>query len=217
MGQITNISNLHLLQNKNSNSFWYADYNFYAIVFEKDFLIYLYLRAQSRLQYNILKRKHLFDIEITKSCIYRTNKKIILNLELIYLKNKYFKTEHITQFSVNIYRYVKKIFNDKNTFFVFYKISFYNAKFLALRIATILEKRIKFRSKIVEKIIKTVPCLGVRVNCKGRLNFVDRARSDQIATGSVPLQVFEANIDYGIAVANTKKGLQSVKVWIFNC
>lgn len=215
MGQITNISNLHLLKNKNANSFWYADYNFYSIIFEKDFLIYIYLRSQSKLRFNVLKRKHLYEIEIIRSCIYRTNKRIILNLELIYFKNKYFKTENIKRFTISIYRNIKYILCDKNNLLIFYKISVYTAKFIALRIATVLEKRIKFRSKIIEKIIKLPNFSGIRVNCKGRLNFIDRAKCDQIAYGSVPLQIFSANIDYGLAIANTKKGLQSVKVWVF--
>ena len=121
MGQITNISNLHLLQNKNANSFWYVDLNFYSIIFEKDFLIYTYLRSQSKLKYNILKRKHIYDIEIVKTCIYRTNKQIILNLELIYLKNRYFKIENIKRFVIYIYIKIRKIFNDKNKLLVFYR------------------------------------------------------------------------------------------------
>jgi ribosomal protein S3 len=104
----------------------------------------------------------------------------------------------------------------KNNFFLSYKVGKHNAKFNAFRIATLLEKRIKFRSKVIKNLIKNTNSLGIRVICKGRLNFVDRARKDQISIGSVPLQVFDANIDYSVVVANTKKGLQSIKIWIFN-
>ena len=56
---------------------------------------------------------------------------------------------------------------------------------------------------------------GVKVSCKGRLNGVDMADSDCMSLGSIPFQTFKANIDYGFSVANTAKGLLSVKVWVY--
>lgn len=216
MGQRTNTNSLHLLTNKNSNSFYYVDYKFYSNVFEEDFYIYMYLRSQSTLKYNAFKRKHLYQVEITKSCIYRTDKAKILYIELIYLKNKDLKKKYIKHFITNIYKQIKRLFFSNNFVFLSYKVGKHTAKFHAFRIATLLEKRIKFRSKIVKKLIQKIDSLGVRIICKGRLNFVDRARKDQLFVGSVPLQVFKANIDHSFIIANTKKGLQSVKVWIFN-
>jgi ribosomal protein S3 len=216
MGQRSNTNSLHLLNNKNSSSLYYADYIFYSAAFEQDFYVYMYLRAQCTLKYNAFKRKHLYEVEITKSCIYRIEKARILFLELIYLKNKGLKKKYLKMFITQIYKQIKKLFFMKNNFFLSYKVGKHNAKFNAFRIATLLEKRIKFRSKVIKNLIKNTNSLGIRVICKGRLNFVDRARKDQISIGSVPLQVFDANIDYSVVVANTKKGLQSIKIWIFN-
>lgn len=216
MGQITNTNSLHLIQNKNSSSFWYADYNFYFSIFREDFLIYLYLQTQSNLKYNILKRKHLYEVEIIKSCIYRAKRTLILHIELIYLKNRNSKKKNVKYFIKQLFTQLKNNLYSRNTLFLLsYKVGKHTAKFTALRIATLLEKRVKFKSKSVEKLVKSIHFAGIRITCKGRLNFVDRARKDKLFFGSVPLQVINANIDYGFIIANTQKGLQSIKVWIF--
>jgi small subunit ribosomal protein S3 len=215
MGQLTNTTGLHLTHNKTSNSFWYADYSLFRYIFKDDTLIYLYLRSYSAIKYNLLKRQFSYKIEITQFCIYRLKKLIILSLQLIYLKKKILKKD-LRFFVSNLLKNLKNIFYNTETFFLIsYKAGKQNAKFFALQISSLLEKRIKFRSKTVKNLLQTSKFLGIRVRCKGRLNFVDRARQDQIVFGSVPLQTLKAKIDYGMAISNTKKGLQSVKVWVF--
>jgi small subunit ribosomal protein S3 len=215
MGQKAIINSLHVLQNKNWNSLCYVEYNHYKAIFTKDLACYLYLRAQSKLNFNVLKRKHIYQIEIRKSLIYHTKKGIILNLHLVYLKN--LKKQFIHRFIKSLLSDMKKIFNYKNNeLLLSYKVGKNTALFTALKIASLIEKRIKFQSNTVDKCIKTIKSKGVRVVCKGRLNFVDRAKKDFISFGPVPLQTLSANIDYGLIIANTKKGLQSIKVWIFN-
>jgi small subunit ribosomal protein S3 len=87
---------------------------------------------------------------------------------------------------------------------------------IAFKIACLIEKRIKFRSKIVKTLLKNVKkcCKGIYVQCTGRINNVDMAKSDKLYIGSVPLQSINANIDYSLVIANTAKGLQSIKVWV---
>ena len=55
---------------------------------------------------------------------------------------------------------------------------------------------------------------GIYVQCTGRINNVDMARKDKLYLGSIPLQSIDASINYGFVIANTTKGLQSIKVWI---
>ena len=87
---------------------------------------------------------------------------------------------------------------------------------IALKIAQFLERRIKFRSKIIKTLIKKAKenCKGIYVECTGRINNVDMARVDKLYMGSIPLQSVKASISHGFVVANTIKGLQSIKVWI---
>jgi small subunit ribosomal protein S3 len=59
-------------------------------------------------------------------------------------------------------------------------------------------------------------CSGVKVLCKGRLNGADMASQDFLSVGSIPFQTLKAKISYGFSVANTAKGLQSLKIWVYN-
>jgi len=56
---------------------------------------------------------------------------------------------------------------------------------------------------------------GVRMKCSGRLGGAEIARSEGYRQGSIPLQTFRADIDYGFAEAYTTYGLIGVKVWIY--
>jgi small subunit ribosomal protein S3 len=56
---------------------------------------------------------------------------------------------------------------------------------------------------------------GIRVNVGGRLNGAEIARTEWYREGRVPLHTLRADIDYGVAEANTTYGIIGVKVWIF--
>ena len=49
----------------------------------------------------------------------------------------------------------------------------------------------------------------------GRLNGAEIARSEWYREGRVPLHTLRADIDYGVAEANTTYGVIGIKVWIF--
>ena len=87
---------------------------------------------------------------------------------------------------------------------------------IALKIARLIERRIKFRSKFIKILLKKIKrnSKGVYVQCKGRINNVDMAKVDKLYLGSLPLQSLNLSISYGLVIANTFKGLQSIKVWI---
>ena len=56
---------------------------------------------------------------------------------------------------------------------------------------------------------------GIKITVGGRLNGAEIARSEWYREGRVPLHTLRADIDYGIARANTTYGVIGVKVWIF--
>ena len=56
---------------------------------------------------------------------------------------------------------------------------------------------------------------GIRINCSGRLGGAEIARMEWYREGRVPLHTLRADIDYGIARANTTYGICGIKVWIF--
>jgi small subunit ribosomal protein S3 len=47
------------------------------------------------------------------------------------------------------------------------------------------------------------------------LNGAEIARSEWYREGRVPLHTLRADIDYGVAEANTTYGIIGIKVWIF--
>lgn len=216
MGQKKNVNSLHLIKNKNWNSFWYSDFQNYRFIFQEDFYIYLYIRSQSNIKYQILKRKHSYNIEIVNNLIYRTHEAFILSLELVYIINKKSHIQTVKFFITYLLINLKRVFNyNKNSLLISYTIGRNNAMFIGLKLASLIEKRIKFQSKLVDSFINMVECSGIYVVSKGRLNLIDRAKQDKISIGAIPLQTIKANIDYSLIIANTKKGLQSIKVWIF--
>ena len=52
------------------------------------------------------------------------------------------------------------------------------------------------------------------VKISGRLGGAEIARSESERQGSVPLNQFQAKIDYGYATANTTYGIIGVRVWV---
>jgi small subunit ribosomal protein S3 len=57
--------------------------------------------------------------------------------------------------------------------------------------------------------------LGIKVRISGRLNGSEIARTETNREGRVPLHTFRADIDYGVAEAQTTYGVIGIKVWIF--
>jgi small subunit ribosomal protein S3 len=57
--------------------------------------------------------------------------------------------------------------------------------------------------------------LGMKVRMSGRLNGAEIARTEWVREGRVPLHTFRADIDYGVAEAQTTYGVIGIKVWIF--
>ncbi len=55
---------------------------------------------------------------------------------------------------------------------------------------------------------------GIKVQISGRIGGAEIARSEMIKEGRTPLHTFRADIDYALAVANTKVGCLGIKVWI---
>jgi len=92
-----------------------------------------------------------------------------------------------------------------------------DATLVAEGIAQQLQKRIMFRRAMKRAVTNTmrIGAQGIRVNLAGRLNGAEIARTEWYREGRVPLHTLRADIDYGVAEANTTYGIIGVKVWIF--
>ena len=92
-----------------------------------------------------------------------------------------------------------------------------DATLCAENVAQQLEKRVSWRRAMKQVIQRTMKAgaLGVKVMVGGRLDGADIARSEEYHEGSLPLQTLRANIDYGVATADTTFGCLGIKVWIY--
>ena len=91
------------------------------------------------------------------------------------------------------------------------------AQLVAESVAQQLERRVAFRRamKRTVSMARKFGAEGIKVNCAGRLNGAEIARSEWYRDGRVPLQTLRADSDYGYAEATTTYGIIGVKVWIF--
>jgi small subunit ribosomal protein S3 len=92
-----------------------------------------------------------------------------------------------------------------------------DAYLVAASIAQQLERRVAFR-RAMKRAVQSAMRLGadgIRITCGGRLGGAEIARTEWYREGRVPLHTLRADIDYGVATANTAYGTCGVKVWLF--
>ena len=208
MSRKKNTLSLNISKNKNWNNSW-SSYiqEEYRILFQEDIVLQSYFRSQL---------KNLEKINIINLRFYRVNKLLLIDIGISSVK---FLTKKILLILTSFLSYLT-IFFEKDICLSIYKPPFLdllnNGFNIALKIARLIERRIKFRSKFIKILLKKIKrnSKGVYVQCKGRINNVDMAKVDKLYLGSLPLQSLNLSISYGLVIANTFKGLQSIKVWI---
>jgi small subunit ribosomal protein S3 len=92
-----------------------------------------------------------------------------------------------------------------------------DAHLVAASIAQQLERRVAFR-RAMKRAVQSAMRLGadgIRITCGGRLGGAEIARTEWYREGRVPLHTLRADVDYGVATANTAYGTCGIKVWIF--
>jgi len=209
MGQKANVNSLHLTRNKDWNSAWYANNKEYSKILIQDLVMLNYLKSC-----NVFSQ----DSEVIKIRICRISKNVVINLQLTN------GLESNSSSSLKaVVSSIKSFFPNFDRIFIVSKVLNSNELkiepvYIAKKIARLIENRIRFKSYLIKNLVNQtfVMCSGVKILCKGRLNGADMADKDFLNIGSIPFQTLRAEINYGFSVANTAKGLQSVKVWIYN-
>ncbi len=92
-----------------------------------------------------------------------------------------------------------------------------SAQLVAENIASQLEARVSFRRAMKSCIGRTMKlgAKGIKTQVSGRLGGAEIARCESYHEGTIPLQTLRADIEYGVARANTTYGVIGVKVWIY--
>ena len=91
-----------------------------------------------------------------------------------------------------------------------------DAQIVASTIARQIEGKVAYRRAVKMAVASTMRAgaEGVKIQCCGRLNGADMARSEMFKEGRTPLHTLRADIDYALVEAHTKVGVVGVKVWI---
>ena len=202
MGQKVNAISLRVGINKTWDSRWYAGAE-YAEKLHEDFKITAYLK------------KTLDAAGVSKIVIERPTKKAHITI-------------HTARPGVVIGKKGADIDNIKKALSKFTKDEIHlnivpvakpelDATLIAQSIAQQLEKRVAFRRAMKRSVQSCLRlgALGIRVNVSGRLGGAEIARMEWYREGRVPLHTLRADVDYGIARAETAYGTIGVKVWVF--
>ena len=92
-----------------------------------------------------------------------------------------------------------------------------DAYLVAVTVAEQIGRRVAYRRAMKQAIFRTIEAgaKGMRICCAGRLAGAEIARREVLHRGQVPLHKLRADIDYGLAEAQTTLGRIGVKVWIY--
>jgi small subunit ribosomal protein S3 len=209
MGQKANINSLHLTRNIDWNCVWYSNEKEYPSILIEDITILNYLKSC-----DVLNK----GSEVLKVRICRISKNIVIDIQ---------STNSLQTDSLSL---LKKVVANLKKYFLGFERVFIVSKVLnsnelkvdsvhiSKKIAGLIENRVRFKSYLIKNLINQTAevCKGIKVSCKGRMNGADMASSDFLTVGSIPFQTLRAKINYGFSVANTPKGLMSIKVWVYN-
>lgn len=91
------------------------------------------------------------------------------------------------------------------------------AQLVAEGVAYQLERRISFRRAMRKAVDSSLRAgaIGMKIRVAGRLGGAEIARAEWYLVGKLPLQTLKADIDYGLAEAQTEYGQIGIKVWIY--
>jgi small subunit ribosomal protein S3 len=124
------------------------------------------------------------------------------------------KGAEVTKLKEELSKFVK---NDLQIKIVEVKKPELDATLVAESIAEQLERRGSTKRSMKQAASRSMRmgAEGIKVSCSGRIGGAEIARTEWHLEGRLPLHTLRADIDYGLAEANTTYGKIGVKVWIF--
>ena len=206
MGQKVHPIGIRLGITKEWSSKWYADSQSFAGYVEQDHLVREFLK------------KRLKDASVSLIHIERPAKRANITINtarpgIVIGK----KGEDIEKLRADVSRLLGMALHDVRINIAEIRKPELDAQLVAEGIAQQLERRVQFRRAMRRAVTNTmrIGAGGIKVKVAGRLNGAEIARSEWYHEGRVPLHTLRADIDYGLAEAQTTYGVIGVKVWIF--
>jgi small subunit ribosomal protein S3 len=206
MGQKVNPIGIRLGITRDWSSKWYAGSKTFASNIHTDFLVRQYLG------------KKLADASVSHIHIERAAKRANITIHtarpgIVIGK----KGEDIEKLRTGVAKILGMTMNDVRLNIAEIRKPELDAKLVAEGISQQLEKRVMFRRAMKRAVTNTMRsgALGIKVRISGRLNGSEIARTETNREGRVPLHTFRADIDYGLAEAQTTYGVIGIKVWVY--
>ena len=203
MGQKVNPIGLRLGINRTSDSRWYADDRSFANQLHEDLAIRKLLKTR------------LHQAGVSKVIIERPAKKARVTIHTarpgVVIGKKGADIEKLRR---EIGRFTN---GEVHLNIVEVRKPEIDAQLVAENVAQQLERRISVRRAMKRAVqgAMRLGAQGIRINCGGRLGGAEIARTQWYREGRVPLHTLRANVDYGVATAQTTYGACGVKVWIY--
>ncbi len=207
MGQKVHPIGIRLGITKEWSSKWYADAPMYADYVHQDHLVREFINSK------------LKDASVSRIQIDRPAKRANITIHtarpgIVIGK----KGEDIERLRMGVAKLLDMVLPDVRLNIAEIRKPELDAKLVAEGIAQQLERRVQFRRAMRRAVTNSmrIGAGGIKVKVAGRLNGAEIARSEWYREGRVPLHTLRADIDYGLAEAQTTYGVIGVKVWIFN-
>ena len=206
MGQKVNPVGIRLGITRDWTSKWYASKKQFPLLVHTDFLVREFLK------------KKLADASVSRIQIERAAKKVNITIQtarpgIVIGK----KGEDIEKLRAQTAALLAIPVGDVRLNIAEIRKPELDAQLVAEGMAQQIEKRVMFRRAMKRAVMSTMRsgALGVKVRMSGRLNGSEIARTEWVREGRIPLHTFRADIDYGLAEAQTTYGVIGIKVWIF--
>ena len=203
MGQKVNPIGMRLGINRTWDSRWYAD-NDYALLLQEDLKIRSFLLkrlVQAGVSQVVIERPAKNNARIT---IHTARPGVVIGKKGVDIEKLRSQVTQMTESEVHLN--IVEIRKPE-----------IDAQLVAENVAQQLERRVAFR-RAMKRAVQSAMRLGaqgIRINAGGRLGGAEIARSEWYREGRVPLHTLRADVDYGVARADTAYGTCGVKVWIF--
>jgi small subunit ribosomal protein S3 len=206
MGQKVNPLGIRLGITRDWTSKWYASKKQFPLLVHTDYLVREFLK------------KKLTDASVSHVLIERAAKKVNITIQtarpgIVIGK----KGEDIEKLRAETAKLLGMAVLDVRLNISEIRKPELDAQLVAESISQQIEKRVMFRRAMKRAVMSTMRsgALGIKVRMSGRLNGSEIARTEWYREGRIPLHTFRADIDYGLAEANTTYGVIGIKVWIF--
>jgi small subunit ribosomal protein S3 len=206
MGQKVNPIGIRLGITRDWTSVWYAGKKQFPSFLHTDYRVREFLREK------------LKEASVSRIAIERAAKKVNITIQtarpgIVIGK----KGEDIEKLRQQVAKLLTMSMNDVRINISEIRKPELDAQLVADGIAQQIEKRVMFRRAMKRAVMSTMRsgALGIKVRLSGRLNGAEIARTEWAREGRIPLHTFRADIDYGLAEAQTTYGVIGVKVWVF--